>query len=158
MLSILLSSNIGTINLSDVECCLNWWNLLMLMPWLFSAFLHPLIFSFFPIGSLFLDYPCTFPPPPPHPFSPSVSTCPPCRGAPAHLSPGLHLLHQWHGGQLGLAKPQGDGGTPQRRWPILTGLTHWTVQGLRWWVCVYAISVWVRELDLRKKIISSSRL
>ena len=58
----------------------------------------------------------------------------PARGAPAHLSPGLHLLHQRHGGRTGHAEPQGDGGAAQRRRPVLAELPHRTVQGLRWWV------------------------
>ncbi|GLD73608.1 glypican-1b [Lates japonicus] len=31
---------------------------------------------------------------------------------------------------LAVLSRRGDGGGSQRRWPILTDITHWTVQGL----------------------------
>lgn len=100
-----------------------------------------------PALNLIFLYLFFLPPPPPHTFSP-VYTCPPARGAPAHLSSGLHLLYQWHGGQPGPAEPQGDGGTAQRCWTSRTNLTHYAVQGLRWWVCVF----WVYELNERMRM------
>lgn len=61
----------------------------------------------------------------------SVSSCPADRGAPSHLCPGLHLLHQRHGGEPGHAEPQGAGGTAERRRTLIADLPHGAVQGVR---------------------------
>lgn len=107
---------------------------------LLSAIL-PFYYHCFPFLLLFI---CPFPIPS-HPFSSSVPTCPLYRRAPAHMSPGLHLLYQRHGGQAGRAEPQGDGGATQGGRPVLTDHSHWTVQGFWWWVYVFGTRVWASD-------------
>lgn len=88
-------------------------------------------FSFFPppfsscLTIVFLPFPILSPP------LSSVSSCPADRGAPSHLCPGLHLLHQRHGGEPGHAEPQGAGGPAERRRPLFADLPHWAVQRVR---------------------------